>query len=85
MLVNDLEVLLMDEFLGVLDVMIRDSMRKELIKIWKVINKIIIFIIYSVLEVVYLVDRVVLLKEGKIEILEIIDILRFRNIKSVNL
>nr|WP_312289926.1 ABC transporter ATP-binding protein [Clostridium chromiireducens] len=82
-LANDPEVLLMDEPLGALDAMTRDTMRKELIKIWKATNKTIIFITHSVPEAVYLADRVVLLKEGKIEMLEKIDIPRPRNTKSV--
>jgi ABC-type nitrate/sulfonate/bicarbonate transport system, ATPase component len=81
-LANNPEVLLMDEPLGALDAMTRDIMRKELIKIWKATNKTIIFITHSVPEAVYLADRVVLLKEGKIELLEKIDIPRPRNTKS---
>ena len=81
-LANDPEVLLMDEPLGALDAMTRDTMRKELIKIWEATNKTIIFITHSVPEAVYLADRVVLLKEGKIEMLEKIDIPRPRNTKS---
>lgn len=81
-LANNPEVLLMDEPLGALDAMTRDIMRKELIKIWKATNKTIIFITHSVPEAVYLADRVVLLKDGKIEMLEKIDIPRPRNTKS---
>lgn len=81
-LANNPEVLLMDEPLGALDAMTRDIMRKELIKIWKATNKTIIFITHSVPEAVYLADRVVLLKEGKIEMLEKIDIPRPRSTKS---
>lgn len=81
-LANDPEVLLMDEPLGALDAMTRDTMRKELIKIWKATNKTIIFITHSVPEAVYLADRVVLLKAGKIEMMETIDIPRPRNAKS---
>ncbi|EKQ55480.1 MULTISPECIES: ABC transporter ATP-binding protein [unclassified Clostridium] len=82
-LANDPEVLLMDEPLGALDAMTRDTMRKELIKIWKATNKTIIFITHSVPEAVYLADKVVLLKEGKIEMLEKIDIPRPRDTKSI--
>lgn len=81
-LANDPEVLLMDEPLGALDAMTRDTMRKELIKIWGATNKTIIFITHSVPEAVYLADRVVLLKEGKIEMLEKIDLPRPRNTKD---
>lgn len=81
-LANDPKVLLMDEPLGALDAMTRDTMRKELIKIWEKTEKTIIFVTHSVPEAVYLADRVVLLKEGRIEMLEKIDLPRPRDTKS---
>ncbi|GIM30346.1 nitrate ABC transporter ATP-binding protein [Clostridium polyendosporum] len=81
-LANDPKVLLMDEPLGALDAMTRDTMRKELIKIWKATQKTIIFVTHSVPEAVYLADRVVLLKEGRIEMLENIDLPRPRDTRS---
>lgn len=81
-LANDPKVLLMDEPLGALDAMTRDTMRKELIKIWQKTQKTIIFVTHSVPEAVYLADRVVLLKEGRIEMLEKIDMPRPRDTKS---
>ncbi|MEQ8197348.1 MAG: ABC transporter ATP-binding protein [Clostridiaceae bacterium] len=81
-LANNPQVLLMDEPLGALDALTRDSMRKELIKIWKATQKTIIFVTHSVPEAVYLADRVVLLKEGRIEMLERIDMPRPRDPKD---
>lgn len=81
-LANDPKVLLMDEPLGALDAMTRDTIRKELIKIWEKTKKTIIFVTHSVPEAVYLADRVVLLKEGRIEMLESIDLPRTRDTKS---
>lgn len=81
-LANNPEVLLMDEPLGALDAMTRETMRKELIKIWQATQKTIIFITHSVPEAIYLADRVVLLKEGKIEMIETIDLPRPRNNKE---
>lgn len=81
-LANDPEVLLMDEPLGALDAMTRDTMRKELIKIWQATNKTIIFITHSVPEAIYLADRVILLKEGQVAMDERIEIPRPRNTKD---
>ncbi|MDF2567358.1 MAG: putative transporter ATP-binding protein [Oscillospiraceae bacterium] len=81
-LANDPEVLLMDEPLGALDAMIRQNMRREIIKIWEKTNKTVIFITHSIPEAVYLADRVVLLKEGRVEEDVKIDISRPRDVKS---
>ena len=67
---------------GALDAMTRDTMRKELIKIWQATNKTIIFITHSVPEAVYLADRVILLKEGQVAMDERIEIPRPRNTKD---
>lgn len=81
-LANNPEVLLMDEPLGALDAMTRESMRKELIRIWQATNKTVIFITHSVSEAVYLADKVILLKEGQVDIEERINIPRPRNTKD---
>ena len=81
-LANDPEVLLMDEPLGALDALTRENMRKELIRIWESTKKTVIFITHSVSEAVYLADRVILLKEGQIEMIEKINLPRPRNTKD---
>lgn len=81
-LVNDPQVLLMDEPLGALDAMTRDIMRKELIRIWQISKKTIFFITHSVPEAVYLADRVILLKQGHVEMDKYIDLDRPRDICS---
>jgi len=81
-LVNDPQVLLMDEPLGALDAMTRDSMRKEIIRIWQISGKTIFFITHSVPEAVYLADRVVLLKAGQVAVDKKIDLPRPRKIRS---
>lgn len=81
-LVNDPQVLLMDEPLGALDAMTRDIMRKELIRIWQISKKTIFFITHSVPEAVYLADRVILLKQGHVEMDKYIDLDRPRDIRS---
>ena len=82
-LVNDPQVLLMDEPLGALDALTRDAMRKELIRIWQLSKKTIFFITHSVPEAVYLADRVVILKDGRVSLDERIDLPRPRDIRSV--
>lgn len=81
-LVNNPQVLLMDEPLGALDAMTRDTMRKELIRIWQISQKTIFFITHSVTEAVYLADRVILLKQGHIAMDERIELVRPRDIRS---
>lgn len=81
-LVNDPEVLLMDEPLGALDALTRDSMRKELIRIWQLSKKTIFFITHSVPEAVYLADRVILLKQGEVALDQAIGLPRPRDNKS---
>ena len=81
-LVNDPQVLLMDEPLGALDALTRDTMRKELIRIWQISRKTIFFITHSVPEAVYLADRVVILKEGQIAMDTAIALARPRDIRS---
>ena len=81
-LVNDPQVLLMDEPLGALDALTRDAMRKELIRIWQLSKKTIFFITHSVPEAVYLADRVVILKDGRVSLDERIDLPRPRDIRS---
>ena len=81
-LVNNPQVLLMDEPLGALDAMTRDTMRKELIRIWQISKKTIFFITHSVPEAVYLADRVILLKQGHIAMDTPINLVRPRDIHS---
>lgn len=52
------EVLLMDEPFGALDAQTRKVMQAELEKIWEKDKKTVIFVTHSVLEAVYLADRI---------------------------
>ena len=67
-LANEPKVLLMDEPFGALDAITREKMRLELINIWKRTKTTIVFVTHSVLEAVYLANKVVLFKDGKISI-----------------
>lgn len=79
-LANDPKVLLMDEPLGALDALTRDSMRREIERIWKLTNKTVIFITHSVPEAVYLADRVIVLDHGEIVLDQRIQLERPRDI-----
>lgn len=81
-LVNDPAVLLMDEPLGALDALTRDTMRKELVRIWQLSKKTVFFITHSVPEAVYLADRVIILAEGQVALDEPIRLPRPRDIRS---
>ncbi|MBC2579761.1 ABC transporter ATP-binding protein [Clostridium sp. DJ247] len=72
------KLLLMDEPLGALDAMTRENMRTELLRIWKETKKTIIMITHSISEAVYLADRVIVLKKGRICFNEKIEIDRPR-------
>ncbi|MHC1598118.1 MAG: ABC transporter ATP-binding protein [Candidatus Methanofastidiosia archaeon] len=57
------DILLMDEPFVSLDAQTRNTLQKELVKIWKKTNKTVIFITHNVDEAVYLSDRVLILTQ----------------------
>lgn len=68
-LAYDPEILLMDEPFGALDAQTRKKMQQELRKILDVFNKTVIFITHSVIEAVYLADRVIVLSNRPSQII----------------
>lgn len=60
------EILLMDEPFGALDILTRDTMRKELLKICLELKPMVIFVTHSISEAIHLGDRVVVMKKGQI-------------------
>jgi len=63
------EILLMDEPFGALDAQTRKLMQQELLRILKEFNKTVVFVTHSVVEAVYLADRVIVLSKIPAKIL----------------
>ena len=83
-LATDPEILLMDEPFGALDELTRAEMQSELLRIWDARKKTVIFITHSIIEAVYLSDRVVVLSPhpGRVRKELIIDLPRPRQRSS---
>ncbi|MDC7235362.1 MAG: ABC transporter ATP-binding protein [Spirochaetales bacterium] len=62
-LANDPEILLMDEPFGALDVLTREHLQDELLKIWRETHKTVILITHSVEEAIYLSTSVYVMSE----------------------
>jgi NitT/TauT family transport system ATP-binding protein len=73
-LLCDPDLLLMDEPFGALDAMTRDDLNVELTRIWQGSNKTVLFITHSIVEAVYLSDRVAMMSRGPGRIAQVIDI-----------
>jgi NitT/TauT family transport system ATP-binding protein len=73
-LLCDPKLLLMDEPFGALDAMTRDDLNVELTRIWLGTGKTVIFVTHSIVEAVYLSDRVVMMSRGPGQIVDSINI-----------
>jgi NitT/TauT family transport system ATP-binding protein len=66
-LAQDSEVLLMDEPFAALDALVRERFNLEMKRLHEKTKKTIVFVTHSIREAVYLADRVVVLKDGRID------------------
>ncbi|SIO25187.1 ABC transporter ATP-binding protein [Halodesulfovibrio marinisediminis] len=80
-LANDPDVLLMDEPFGALDAHTRILLQRELLRIWEMTHKTILFVTHSVDEAVYLADRIIIMshRPGKIRDVLTVDMDRPRS------
>ncbi len=84
-LLLDPALLLMDEPFGALDVLTRERMGFELLRIWEATNSTVVFVTHSIAEAVLLADRVMVMtpRPGTIRAVVSIDLPRPRTVETL--
>ncbi len=77
---NDPDVLLMDEPFGALDVQTKERMQAELLNLWEITKKTVVFVTHDLEEAIFLADRVIVMsaRPGRIRHVEEISLPRPR-------
>ena len=70
----DPEVVLMDEPLGSLDALTRESLQDEVLKIWAASGKTILLVTHSIEEAIYLGQRVIVMSPRPSKVLQVFDV-----------
>lgn len=85
-LANDPEVLLMDEPFSAVDSQTREVLQEELLRIWRIKHKTIIFVTHDIAESVFLADRVITMsaRPGRVRSDIPVDLERPRDRSSVD-
>ena len=80
----DPQILLMDEPFGALDAQTRSVMQEELLRIWKLYRKTVVFVTHSIDEAIYLSDRIVIMtaRPGRIKAIVEVDEERPRDLTA---
>lgn len=73
-LITDPDILLMDEPFGALDALTREQLNKELLKIWQLRRKTVVFITHSVSEAVYLSDKIFVMSPRPGTIIDVVTV-----------
>ena len=78
----DPEVLLLDEPFSNLDEITADSLRRELLSVWRELGKTVLFVTHDITEAVQLADRILMLGDGEIYADLEVDLPRPRDVDS---